>query len=294
MTLWETITNAYSNYANYLWDAITHPLKFPNGFYFLILVSFLVWGLEIAFPWRKNQKAIRKDFWIDGFYMFFNYFLFGLIVFVALSSASSVLFGKAMGAIGLPTHHLIDLSNLPNWIQFVLFFILYDFVQWGVHNLLHRIPWLWKFHKVHHSVREMGFAAHLRFHFMESVVYTIFKFLLLAYLFNFKITDAYWIYFFATLIGHLNHANIGWDYGPLKYILNNPKMHIWHHAKHLPESHPKGMNFGITLSIWDYLFGTSYVPSSGRDIELGFEDIENYPDSFIELQYKPFIDGRKD
>ncbi len=74
----------------------------------------------------------------------------------------------------------------------------------------------------------------------------------------------------------------------MKYILNNPKMHIWHHAKDLPEDRPHGMNFGITLSLWDYLFGTAYVPSSGRDIELGFEGIEGYPDGFLEHQIEPF------
>ena len=50
-------------------------------------------------------------------------------------------------------------------------FLLADFIQWLVHILLHRIPKLWEFHKVHHSVKEMGFAAHLRYHWMESIIY---------------------------------------------------------------------------------------------------------------------------
>jgi sterol desaturase/sphingolipid hydroxylase (fatty acid hydroxylase superfamily) len=220
--------------------------------------------------------------------MFFNYFLFGLIVFAALSKTTFVLFGKLMGTIGLPTEYLIDLSQIPEWIQFILYFILYDLVQWSVHVILHRSKFLWQFHKVHHSVTEMGFAAHLRFHFMESVIYQIFKFTLLAYIFNFDIHQAFYIYFFATTIGHLNHANVGWDYGPLKYILNNPKMHIWHHAKDMPESHPHGINFGITLSLWDYLFGTNYIPESGRDIELGFDEIEKYPTGFFQHMIEPF------
>ena len=65
-------------------------------------------------------------------------------------------------------------------------------------------------------------------------------------------------------------------------------MHIWHHAKDLPESHPHGMNFGISLSLWDYIFKTDYVPSSGRDIALGFEDIETYPEGFVEQQLEAF------
>ena len=63
-------------------------------------------------------------------------------------------------------------------------------------------------------------------------------------------------------------------------------MHIWHHAKHLPYRY--GANYGISLSVWDYLFGTAYMPEDGRDIELGFEEVEQYPKSFLEQQVFPF------
>jgi sterol desaturase/sphingolipid hydroxylase (fatty acid hydroxylase superfamily) len=89
-------------------------------------------------------------------------------------------------------------------------------------------------------------------------------------------------------IGHLNHANLNWDYGPLKYVFNNPKMHIWHHAKQLPEDRRYGVNFGISLSIWDYLFGTNYIPHDGRDIKLGYSGDEDMPDSFAGQIIAPF------
>ena len=65
-------------------------------------------------------------------------------------------------------------------------------------------------------------------------------------------------------------------------------MHIWHHAKHFPKSHPYGMNFGISLSVWDYIFKTAYMPHSGRDIDLGFDDVEQYPKGFVEQVVEPF------
>jgi sterol desaturase/sphingolipid hydroxylase (fatty acid hydroxylase superfamily) len=88
-------------------------------------------------------------------------------------------------------------------------------------------------------------------------------------------------------IGHLNHANVGWGYGPLGYIFNNPKMHIWHHAKELPNKY--GVNYGLSLSIWDYLFGTAYIPRDGKDIELGFEQDEKYPKTFFSQISHPWI-----
>lgn len=292
---WDIFVEGYQAYASYLWKTITTPLggEELNFFYFLIVLSLAVWGLELIFPWRKQQKAFRKDFWLDAFYMFFNFFIFNLLLYVALSSVTVHLVADALAPFGYEGGHLLDLSSLHWGWQLFIFFIISDFVQWGVHNLLHRIPFLWKFHKVHHSVKEMGFAAHLRYHFGETLLYNSFKYITLSMLFGFQLELAFIVHATAITIGHLNHANLGWDYGPLKYILNNPKMHIWHHSKALPESHPKGMNFGISLSIWDYLFGTNYIPYEGRDIELGFEDDEGYAPGFFQQIIDPFKPDKK-
>lgn len=65
-------------------------------------------------------------------------------------------------------------------------------------------------------------------------------------------------------------------------------MHIWHHAKEIPEG-SYGVNYGISLSVWDYLFRTNWIPGDGRDIPLGFPEIEKYPHGFWEQVKKPFI-----
>jgi len=140
---------------------------------------------------------------------------------------------------------------------------------------------MWRFHKVHHSVEQMGFAAHLRYHWMENIFYKPLKTLVVMILVGGEPSDAFFIHYFAIAIGHLNHANLNLDYGPLKYIFNNPKMHIWHHALTLPSDRKNGVNYGISLSIWDYIFRTSYIPESGRDIELGFPGLSNFPSSFL-------------
>jgi sterol desaturase/sphingolipid hydroxylase (fatty acid hydroxylase superfamily) len=293
MEIWDIIANAYKGTFNYTMGIIIHPFKGGiSPFYFLIFASLFVWSLEIIWPWREKQKIIRKDFWLDGFYMFFNYFIFNLIIFSALNNSVAHLFSKSMEFIGLPSGHLIDfMSGSPVWARILVFFLIYDFLQWCVHNALHRIPFLWRFHRVHHSVQEMGFAAHLRYHFMENIVYTIPKFVVLSYILNIPLPDIGWLYAMTTVIGHLNHANFKVPYGPIKYILNSQRMHIWHHAKDLPSDHPKGMNFAISLSIWDYLFGTYYEPYDGRDIELGFEGVEKFPKGFIAQQTEAFKKG---
>jgi sterol desaturase/sphingolipid hydroxylase (fatty acid hydroxylase superfamily) len=286
MNILQLITDAYSGYWNYIVYEIAHP-GWGNYFYYLIVLSLAVWGLELIFPWRKNQKAIRKDFWLDAFYMFFNFFIFSLIGYNAISTIGVEAFNSFIGLFGIENKVYIQLDFLPIWARFGMLFVLADFIQWSVHVMLHRVHWMWQFHKVHHSVTEMGFAAHLRYHWMENVFYKTALYIPLSMI-GFGLNDLFVLHAFNILIGHLNHANMNITYGPLKYIFNNPAMHIWHHVKSVPESHPNGINFGITLSVWDYLFKTAHVPHSGRDIELGFDEIEKYPKGFGGQSLEPF------
>ena len=285
----ELIKNSYSGYWNYLKNEIITINHWDNYFYGLIAISLIVWVLEIAFPWRKNQALFRKDFWLDTFYMFFNFFLLNLIVLIALSNTASQLSDDVLGLVGLSvsSFQLFDVDDLPLALGLLIFFLVSDFVQWNTHRLLHRSNFLWNFHKVHHSVKEMGFAAHLRYHWMEPIVYKSLLYIPIAIIGGFDAQDVAIVHFFAIVVGHLNHANLGWDYGFLKYIFNNPKMHIWHHAKKLPEHVRYGANFGLTLSLWDYLFKTDYIPHSGRDIELGFDGDEHFPKDFIGQEMYP-------
>ncbi|MCF6279210.1 MAG: sterol desaturase family protein [Flavobacteriaceae bacterium] len=285
----DIIKNSYLDYWNYLKQSILWELNWENYFYGLIFISLVVWSLELIFPWRKNQPMFRKDFWQDAFYMFFNFFLLNLLLLIALSNTAAALFDDALKIIGLSiaSFQLFDINTFPFWIRTLTFFVIIDFVQWFTHTLLHKYNFLWNFHKVHHSIKEMGFAGHLRFHWMESVIYKSLKYIPLAIIGGFTVTDIAFVHFFNITIGHLNHANIRLDYGILKYVFNNPRMHIWHHAKELPEAHKKGVNFGISLSIWDYLFKTNYIPYDGRDIEIGFDGDEKFPKSFIGQEMYP-------
>ena len=285
----EILKDSYSNYWNYLKNSVLMDLNWENYFYGLILISLIVWALEVIFPWRKNQSLFREDFWLDTFYMFFNFFLLNLIVLIALSNVVASLFNDALGIVGLSiaNFQFLEINKLPFIVRIFIFFVIIDFVQWWIHRLLHRVEFLWNFHKVHHSVKQMGFAAHLRYHWMEPVVYNSLKYIPLAIIGGFSAQDVAFVHFFNIVIGHLNHANINWNYGWLKYVLNNPRMHIWHHSKELPEERKYGVNFGLTLSIWDYIFKTNYVPYSGRDIELGFKGDEDFPKGFIQQEIYP-------
>ncbi len=263
---------------NWTWDSILFNVPwYTNYFWGLITISLFVWGLEIIFPWRKTQSIIRKDFWMDGFYMFFNFFVFSILI-----SGDYKMIGMLFNEIGITNKSLsiFDISHWAMWSQLLVFFIILDFVQWFTHVLLHKFDVLWRFHKVHHSVKEMGFAAHLRYHWMENIFYKPLKTLGVMIIGGFEPEQAFIVHFIAIIIGHLNHANVRITWGPFKYLFNNSVMHLYHHIKALPADKPMGINFGISLSIWDYIFKTNYIPDDNGEIELGFPDEESFPKGF--------------
>ncbi|MGB4400447.1 MAG: sterol desaturase family protein [Daejeonella sp.] len=282
----EIILNSYTGYFNYLKNEILYP-GWDNYFYGLIIISLLVWSLEIIFPWRKDQAIFRKDFWLDLFYLFFNFFLLNLILLIALSETAAHLLNRLLFSFGITLEDLklFELNDFPFYSGLILFFIVADFIQWNTHRLLHRVGFLWNFHKIHHSAKQMGFATHMRFHWMEPVLYKSILYIPLAMIGGLNARDVIFVHYFSIVIGHLNHANIGWNYGKFKYILNNPKMHVWHHTKSIPNKY--GVNFGISLSLWDYIFKTDYVPQDGRDNELGFIDDHEVPEDFLAQELYP-------
>jgi sterol desaturase/sphingolipid hydroxylase (fatty acid hydroxylase superfamily) len=281
----DIILNAMTGSLHWFYRSIVFDVPWSqNYFWGLTIISFVIWGLEMLFPWRKNQSFFRKDFWLDAFYMYFNFFIFTTII-----SGVYALISNAFSSVGIEMNSLsiIDIKALPTWIGLLIFFVLLDFVQWFTHVLLHKIPFFWQFHKVHHSVKEMGFAAHLRYHWMENILYKPFKTIAIMLLGGFEPTQAFMVHFVAITIGHLNHANLALDWGPLKYLLNNPVMHLYHHAKSLPKGR-FGVNFGISLSVWDYLFNTSYVPKKNPHLTLGFDGDENFPKDFLNQNLSGF------
>ena len=274
----DTFLNSFENTLYWILNMISFQVNwYKNYFWALILISLFVWGLEIIFPWRKNQKTFRKDFWLDAFYMFFNFFIFSLII-----GGVYTIIGNVFNQHGvyIKSLTLINIKNFSPIEQLLFFFVISDFFQWFTHVLLHRIPFLWKFHQIHHSVKEMGFAAHLRYHWMENILYKPLKTLAIMLLGGFEPEQAYIVHFAAITIGHINHSNLKITWGPLKYIFNNPVMHLYHHSYELPKHKKYGMNYGISLSIWDYIFKTHYIPEIDKNLKLGFKGDDKIPNSF--------------
>jgi len=253
----------------------------------LLLISLIFIVAERLIPWRREQHAIRTGSLNDLFHFVFNGYLFYMVYSIAVGYVFAF-FTELIRS--TPVDAFLNtrlLTGQPIILQFIVLFLVQDFVMWSTHNLLHRLPWLWEFHKVHHSIETMDWVGNMRYHWGEIVVYDLMRFVPMTILGAEPILFVY-IGIFNTVIGHFNHANVAVDLGPMRYVFNSPRMHLWHHDKSGPGSYNK--NFAIGLSVWDWLFGTAYYPKPGEPEQpeaLGFPGIENYPKTFIGQQLYP-------
>jgi sterol desaturase/sphingolipid hydroxylase (fatty acid hydroxylase superfamily) len=151
-----------------------------NYLHWLIGISLLFVVLERLFPWRKGQALLRPGWVRDLGFLFLNGHVFALLA--AGANGWLALHATRLLQEGGLTFESSPVPTWPFWVQFLTFFVLADFLQWTVHNLLHRVPFLWTFHKVHHAIHTMDFIGNFRFHWFEIVVYKSAQWLPLALL----------------------------------------------------------------------------------------------------------------
>ncbi|MFT7485481.1 MAG: sterol desaturase/sphingolipid hydroxylase (fatty acid hydroxylase superfamily) [Candidatus Paceibacteria bacterium] len=238
----------------------------------LLVASLTFLVLERLRPERPHQKLLRPQFANDMFYLLFNGHFYAVVAggAVAWSARHTRDLLDSVGA--LPEHGLLD--DAPWIVAFLVYMFVNDFMQWCVHVSLHKIPFLWEFHKLHHSVVDMDWAGNFRFHWVEIVVYRSLLYIPLFFLGG-PIEALFPVWVAGTFWGHFNHANLQVDIGRLGYLMNSPRMHLWHHDASTEGG--VGKNYGIVLSLWDFLFGTAYWPRDRNPKSLGYPGIEKLP-----------------
>ena len=107
----QIIQEAYSGYWQFLLKEISQP-SWGNYFYWLLGISLFFFLMEVLRPWREGQPKFRKDFWLDAFYMFFNFFL---IIYHAASELVATWFQDLLAAIGLTNLVAIEVGSWAIW-----------------------------------------------------------------------------------------------------------------------------------------------------------------------------------
>lgn len=219
---------------------LTYPI-------FLALSGAVFVAAERLWPRNPGQRLLRRGIVLDLALLLFHSEIGGWVVAFALSKV-----------IPLDIFEAYQVTWLgPLWIEVLALWVVKDFIQFGVHNLLHRVPWLWRFHSVHHSSEELDWLSNWRFHPLETVVYQSALYIP-AFLLGFRWEASLICAFLSTGVSQFAHANLRLRFGWLKYILNTPELHIWHHVH--PEAGPPDRNFAISFAFWDWIFGTAHCP----------------------------------
>lgn len=204
--------------------------------------------LERLVPLHAGQKVIRRGFDIDMLHLVVS----GLLIRTGAFVTMLLLSMAAMSVVPAGIREAI--RSQPDWIEFAELLILSDLGFYLAHRTVHAVPWLWRFHEVHHSSEQLDWLATYRVHPVDQIFNST-VIAVPAIALGFSATPL--ILYAAIYRWHSTwlHSNVGIAVGPLGKVFATPRFHHWHHAD---EQQAYDRNFGGQLVIWDLLFGTAY------------------------------------
>jgi len=216
----------------------------------LLVLALVFIPLERLFALRRSQHVFRPGWRTDLAHFFVNHLLVQVTVLLSMAPAM-VLLG---GLVSPDLQRAV--AAAPAALQFVAALVLADLFQYGAHRLMHAVPFLWRFHAIHHSATELDWLAGSRLHLVDVAITRATSFVPL-YLLGIEAGPLTAYLVFVSFQAVLIHANVRWRFGPLRALLVTPEYHHWHHSAE-PEAIDK--NFAVHVPWIDRAFGTAYLP----------------------------------
>lgn len=280
-------------------------------FWFYVLTSFAL--TYILYRRSGNETSIWKalfvrDVWLsrsainDYLFLVINPFVFAIFfawigthaAFIVEHVADLI---RSLGVTGTQTGTNTVLATLGLTVSL---FVVNDFFRFFMHYLMHKIPFLWEFHKVHHSAEVLNFATVDRFHPVDNM-FAAFGIMTGTAVVNgvfigffgddltvitFAGANIYWAVF-SMIGGVLRHSPIWLSFGPrIERWIISPAMHHIHHSEN-PRHFDK--NFGGSLSIWDRIAGTLYIPDGPEVTSVGIGEETREYRTMSALLFLPFV-----
>ena len=199
-----------------------------------------------------------------------------------------------------PAAHAAEASIAVAVVMGILYWVVFDLGYWFAHWLMHRVPALWEFHKVHHSAEVLTPLTEFRQHPIELFLFPLCTGTAVGVLFGAaehllgaerQGLTLVWInivlFAYNMTLLHLRHSHVwiplrGW----LGYVLQSPAHHQIHHSTD-PKHFDKNLGFG--LSIWDWAFRTLYIPSRREALEFGLGAESHEHDGVLKVLWLPFV-----
>jgi sterol desaturase/sphingolipid hydroxylase (fatty acid hydroxylase superfamily) len=239
----------------------------------LVQVLVLLLGLGAGFVWTRTAPVVSRDTLLN---VATGALLFPLRIALIFLGIDAIHVG------------LVDLAPLHPALQFAVCLVTLDLARYWLHYAHHRVPLLWRFHRVHHCATRIDASLGLRMHVIDFVQLSAVPVLLFAVLFD-TTRVAPWVVPAALSVGivfdAVEHANVRFSldsrWARAWYCcLNSPLFHSWHHVR---EGRLCDGNYANVFPIWDRLFGTAIL----RDVPpaaYGIEDEQALHDSVVGMQ----------
>lgn len=241
----------------------------------------LVVGFALAVPieriWRRHDFGVRRPgLRTDAFHLMFT----GALQTAALIAAVVICMIPMWPLLGNPLAQAFQ--QLPTLAQAAIGLVAFEMMGYWYHRMSHEVPFLWRFHAVHHSSARLDWIAAARLHPLEG----FFAGLVVApplLLLGVRPTTLGVLGVVTQLWAITLHMNVRWRMRWLDGIWGTPEYHHWHHSNH-PEAHDK--NYSGLLPILDLAFGTYYLPKDRRPQVYGIDD--PMPEGYLAQLAQPF------
>ncbi len=210
----------------------------------------------------------------------------GVGLIIALVSPLALAAGVAVGGwVATQVDSGLWPTSWPLVAQVFLALLIGELPGYWVHRWQHAWDGLWRFHAVHHSAPRLYWLNAGRFHPVDILSTMVPTYLLLGVLG----CDAEILAYFGVVTavhGLFQHSNLQLRLGPLNWIFSMAELHRWHHSRTLEEANT---NFGQTISVWDWVFGTRYLPPDRKPPrDIGIADLPAFPMTWRAQVLAPF------
>ena len=239
---------------------------------FFLLLVFL--PMEKVFPAKFKQKIFRPSWFLDFCYFFGQYLIWGTLVLWALNYFSFWLDGI------VPKSFRAAVAGQNWWLQAIEVVILSDFIIYWGHRIQHKVDFLWRFHKVHHTAEHLDWLAAHREHPIDSI-YTVGLINLPAFILGFPLETIAGLIAFRGIWAIYIHSNVRLPIGPLRILIGAPELHHWHHDLERDRG-----NYANISPIMDILFGTYTCPDHEPE-KVGIK--ETFPKNYVGQMLHPLL-----
>lgn len=244
-------SSAHASGGKGLYQPTGQNMRDQNVDYSAILILACVFiSLERLIPLHADQGILRRNWANDLFYLVFNGFV--------VRAGITLVFGAAIALYRTWVSESATawVAQQPIWLQTVAVLVIADIGYYAAHRISHAVPFLWKFHSVHHSIEEMDWLATHRVHPVDQILSNAMSLLPIYFIGFSPVAIAIYLSIYQAQ-ALLVHSNVRINFGPLKYVFASPDYHHWHHANQ-PEAYDR--NFAAQLSIIDVVAGTMFLP----------------------------------